>query len=282
MIYAGGQESQRGVAVLLDKETSKGIMKIIQHSDRLLLVKLKANPVDIVLLLVYMPTTAHKDEETDKLYDEIEMLLETEKGNDNIIIMGDWNAVVGESKDGNEVGSYGLGSRNDMGEAMVEFCKRRKLMITNTWFAQPRRRRYTWKKPGDTGRYQIDYILVRNRYRNGVKNCKTYPGADVNSYHNLLVMKCMFRLKRIQGKKRIKKWNLGKLEGIHFDNFQKEIEALMDGNKEKGGNDRWITLKDVSQNSAQTNIGYKKGRTPKKTWVTQEMLQKMNEKRRWE
>ena len=100
-------------------------MKIVQHSDCLLLVKLKANPVD-------MPTTAHKDEEVDKLYDEIEKLLEVEKGNDNIIIMGDWNAVVGERKYGNEVGSYGLGSINDRGEKMVEFFKRRKLVITNT------------------------------------------------------------------------------------------------------------------------------------------------------
>ena len=132
VIYAGGQESQGGGTVLLDKETSKSIMKIIQHSDHLLLVKLKANPVDIVLLQVYMPTTAHKNEEIGKLYDEIEMLLEAEKRNDNIIITEDWNAVVGEGKDGNEIASYGLGSRNDRGEKMVEFCKRRKLMITNT------------------------------------------------------------------------------------------------------------------------------------------------------
>ena len=38
-----------------------------------------------------MLTTAHKD-------NEIEMLLEAENGNDNIIIMGDWNTVVGEVK----------------------------------------------------------------------------------------------------------------------------------------------------------------------------------------
>ena len=144
VIYAGGQNSG-GVAVLLDMETSKSIIKIIQHSDCLLLVKLKPNQV-------YMPTTARKGEEIDKLYDETEMLLEVEKRNDNIIIIEDWNAVVGEGKDGNEVASYGLGSRNDRGEKMVEFFKRRKLMITNTWFAQPRRRCYTWKKPGDGGR----------------------------------------------------------------------------------------------------------------------------------
>lgn len=43
--------------------------------------------------------------------------------------------------------------------------------------------------PGDIGRYQIDYILVRKRFRNQIRKCKTYPGADVDSDYNLLMMK---------------------------------------------------------------------------------------------
>jgi len=31
---------------------------------------------------------------------------------------------------------------------------------------------YTWTKPGDTGRYQIDYILTECRYWNSVRNAK--------------------------------------------------------------------------------------------------------------
>ena len=33
VIYAGGEESQSGVAVILDKETSKRVTKIVQRSD---------------------------------------------------------------------------------------------------------------------------------------------------------------------------------------------------------------------------------------------------------
>src|SRR3990170_4212832 len=97
-----------------------------------------------------------------------------------------------------EVGKFGLGKRNDRGERVVEFCKRNKLMITNTWFEQEKRRRYTWKKPGDTGRYQIDYIMVKQRYRNSLKSSWSYPGADVDSDHNLVAMRVQVRLKRIK------------------------------------------------------------------------------------
>ena len=41
----------------------------------------------------------------------------------------------------------------------------------------------------DRGRYQIDYILIKNRFRNSVKCAKTYPGADIFSDHNLVAAK---------------------------------------------------------------------------------------------
>ena len=72
------------------------------------------------------------------------------------MVMGDWNAVVGEGMDGREIGKCGLGKRNERGEMLVKFCRRQKMVATNTWFEHEKRRRYTWTKPGDTGRFQID------------------------------------------------------------------------------------------------------------------------------
>ena len=74
--------------------------------------------------------------------------------------MGDFNAVVGEGKDDRVVGKFGIRKRNDSVERLIEFCKSQNLVITNTWFEQEKRRRYTWKSPGDLKRYQIYYILV--------------------------------------------------------------------------------------------------------------------------
>jgi len=58
----------------------------------------------------------------------------------------------------------------------------------------------------------LDYILVKRRFRNSVKDVQTLPGADIDSDHNLLVGKICTRLKKIiRFQKRRPKWDLGKL-----------------------------------------------------------------------
>jgi len=66
-------------------------------------------------------------------------------GKDYTVVMGDRNAVVGETREENVVGEYGLCSRNKRGENMKDFCSNQKMYVTNTWLY--RRRRYTWSRP---------------------------------------------------------------------------------------------------------------------------------------
>ncbi|VVC32112.1 Hypothetical protein CINCED_3A001270 [Cinara cedri] len=64
--------------------------------------------------------------------------------------------------------------------------------------------------PEDLGRYLINFILVRNRFKNQVKSCKTY---DINSDCNILMMKCDLKFKKIKKpSKKCHKWNLEKLK----------------------------------------------------------------------
>jgi hypothetical protein len=69
-----------------------------------------------------MPTLKADEEEVKEVYAGIEELLKHTKPHDNAIIMGDFNAIVGEGRDGREVGEFGLGKRTIRGERVVEFC----------------------------------------------------------------------------------------------------------------------------------------------------------------
>lgn len=42
--------------------------------------------------------------------------------------------------------------------------------------------------PNDSNRYQLDYILVKNRYKYKIKLSKSYRGADIDSDHNLVMI----------------------------------------------------------------------------------------------
>ena len=117
--------------------------------------------------------------------------------------MGDLNAKVGDERYQNIVGMHGLGRRNERGERLIQFCQENKLIIANTWFQQPVRKLYTWKSPGDISRNQIDYILFNERFRNCIKQAKTYPGADMNSDHNPVVVKLNMKLKRTMQQKEV-------------------------------------------------------------------------------
>jgi hypothetical protein len=57
--------------------------------------------------------------------------------------------MVGDKSYQNIVGPHGLGRRNLRGQILIDFCERDGLVITNTWFKQPKRRLYAWKEPGD-------------------------------------------------------------------------------------------------------------------------------------
>jgi endonuclease/exonuclease/phosphatase family metal-dependent hydrolase len=94
--------------------------------------------------------------------------------------MGDWNSVVGDEPYRNIVGLHGLGRKNHRGQMLINLCERNGLIATNTWFRKPQRRLCTWKAPGDRSRHQLDYILVKHRFRNSVKNVQTLPGVDID------------------------------------------------------------------------------------------------------
>ena len=262
VIHTEGKGGQSGVAILLEEKVAKCVTRIENYKDRLLMVGIKAYPVDIMIVQVYMPTTACEEEEVDNLYEIIEEKLADIKGKDYTVVMGDWNASVGEGDEEKYIGKYGLGKRNERGQKLVDFCRRQKLIVTNTWFQQGKRRRYTWKAPGDRARYQLDYIMVRERYRNSVKNSRALPGADVDSDHNLVAMTAHLQLKFIKKKiPRAKRWDKEKLKIVGGKLTQKIEEGLVE-KKEATTEERWRALKEVIVKETVEAVGYQQGPPP--------------------
>lgn len=59
-----------------------------------------------------MPTSNSSERQIEEVYKGIEKVIVKVKGDENLIIMGDWNAVVGKESLRHIIGNYGLENRN--------------------------------------------------------------------------------------------------------------------------------------------------------------------------
>ncbi|PNF32656.1 hypothetical protein B7P43_G15062, partial [Cryptotermes secundus] len=200
-------------AIVVHKSVVRSVVKKIACNDRIIALKLKAEPVDILIMQVYMPTSEYEDYEMENVYDTTEEILQEDgRGDTNSIILGDWNSIVADEPYQNIVWSHGLGRRNHRGQMLIDFCERNGLIATNTWSKKPKGRIYTRKAPGVWRRHQLHYILVKHRFRNSVKVVKILPGADIDPDHKLLVAKIRTRLKKIiKFQKQRPRWDFEKV-----------------------------------------------------------------------
>jgi len=134
LFYSGDVKGMNGVGFIVNRKIRSRVQRVIYEGDRIIAIRLGMKPKDVLIIQVYMPTSQRSDEEIEEIYERIERIMDEEGKDCCKILTGDWNAVVGEGRVEQVVGGYGLGERNERGERLIEFCKERKLLITNTWF----------------------------------------------------------------------------------------------------------------------------------------------------
>ena len=290
VLYSGGEQHTEGVGMIISKKYTKAVMGFLPISRRVMVVKIEGKPFNLAIIQAYAPTADHSEEDIEEFYEDLEKACKHVASTDVMVVMGDMNAKIGKGSVDRYVGEFGLGERNDSGDRLLEFCIEKDLFVANTHFQQPARRLYTWKSPGDVYRNQIDYIMVRRRFSNSVKNCRTFPGADINSDHCLLVSKMNFRLKKIEKRKIKEQYNLDMLkqENIQskyavevrnrFTALLCEETAQSDDRDESRVEKKWNCFKE-SVHEATKECTEKIERKKHKEWMTDDILKLMEERK---
>ena len=121
--HSGGERAEKRVAILVHKSIVRSVVKKVVYNERIIVIKLQAEPINILMMQVYMLTSEYDDNEVEVLYDIFEEVLEEDgKGDTNTIILGDWNRVVGDESYKNTAGPHGLGRMNHRGQILINFC----------------------------------------------------------------------------------------------------------------------------------------------------------------
>ena len=202
-IWHSGEESRHvhGVGFIVRKEVAGCILSCTPVSSRIITIRVSAKPKNITIIQVYAPTSDHDDQEVEEFYEQVENAIKKVPKKDITIIQGGFNAKVGpdayEDWQGT-IGQFGVGETNDRGLRLLEFASSQRLTIANTLYPHKLSRRTTWHAPNGRTHNQIDFILTPRRFKSSINRAKTrtYPGADIGSDHDLVLMTMKLRLKK--------------------------------------------------------------------------------------
>ena len=110
---------------------------------------------------------------------------------DMVIVLGDFNARVGQSSPHCKsiVGPFTSDNTNENGSHLLDFCMSNNLIISNTWFQHKSIHSTTWYRNGDRSRtgHMLDYVLVSRGFRSSVLDTRVYRSTYLESDHELVV-----------------------------------------------------------------------------------------------
>ena len=179
----------------------KYVMGCRPIASRLISIRLRAYPFNITVIQVYAPTTDYSDDQIEHFYSQLRRITNQAPKKDILIVQGDWNAKVGKDIQENWQDIYGPfcnATTSERGFRLLEFATYNKLCLANTYGPHKHSRRWTWHSLNGQHHNQIDYILLKQRFRSGINIAKTrnFPSADIGSDHDSVMMNFRFRLKK--------------------------------------------------------------------------------------
>ena len=93
---------------MVNKRVRNAVLGCNLKNDRMISVRFQGKPYNITVIQVYAPNTNAKESEVQKLYEDLQDLLELTPQKDVLFIIGDWNAKLGSQETPGVTGKLAL------------------------------------------------------------------------------------------------------------------------------------------------------------------------------
>jgi len=78
--------------VIVGEEMVKSVLLCEPISKRIMIMRLKVAPINVLIVQIYAPCENEKDEEKDRFYERLDQVLgQYRKGRECVVVMGDFN-----------------------------------------------------------------------------------------------------------------------------------------------------------------------------------------------
>ena len=163
------------------------------------------------------------------------------------------------------MGRQEIGTVNENGERLIEFCALNDHVIGGTLFKHRHIHKLTWISPNGRDHNQIDHIIVNRRYKRSLLNTRAMKGVDANSDYQLVLSRVKLKLCRAkrEGKGGRKLYDTIKLRDQQVkEQFCIEIQnrfKVLVNNADDTIKQGWMQWKKVYSESAEVVLGKGEG-----------------------
>ena len=210
----GAGAATGGVGFLMKSKAFEAISLIKPYGSRVLTISFNGNP-RLTTITAYSPTEAAPAEEAEDFHNTLRQAMADVPAHHLLITKGDMNARLGKESD-DDPSWYFHSRTNRNGELLRDTALECDMEITNIRFRKKTNKMWTHLSDGTLNKGQIDYILIRRKWRNSLKNTEAYNTfQSLGSDHRVVVskVKVSFRKSRKPSKR------------IHYDYSALKVDA---------------------------------------------------------
>ena len=191
-----------GVGILVNKSVESALGSVQKWNDRILVAEFNGNP-NTTIIVHYSPCEGSPDAE--EHYNNLNSVVSSIPKHNVLLVVGDFNAHIGKT---HRQYTY-HDTTNKNGQLVIDFAEEADMIITNTNYKKKPGKLWTYISDMSGTRTQVDYILIRNKWKNSVKNCEAYNTfSSVGSDHRILTatLKLSLRVTKKQPRGNVYDW----------------------------------------------------------------------------
>ena len=166
---------------MLNNRSRSSLSEIISYTDRILISTFQGNPTTSIIV-IYSPKNSSEDEVIDIFYEELRVAIESIPQHNVLAIIGYFNARIG--KDDGTFTYHQHTNRN--GSLLLVIVNENQLVVTITSFQKKMNKMWTYMDPSGR-KYQLEYILIRKKWRNSNTNMETYSSFSSTGSDHIIV-----------------------------------------------------------------------------------------------